>query len=212
MMKSDRILEILDELIPEPKCPLNYEKDYELLFAVMLSAQSTDDRVNSVTPELFKYSLEDLISLDVEVIEKIIKPVGTQKRKAEYIKKIANRLLNEQNGHVPNDREYIESLPGIGHKTCNVVLAELYGVPSLAVDTHVTRVSKRLGLTEENANVLKIERDLCSFFPEEKWARVHVQLVLFGRYKCKAVKPNCENCPFKDHECKKIGSKYSSGE
>lgn len=206
-MKSKEIIEKLDRLIPNPKCPLEYSKDYELLMAVMLSAQSTDDRVNSVTKELFKYDLNDLADLDPSIIEEIIKPVGTQKRKTEYIKKIASSLLKDHDGHVPNDRDYIENLPGVGHKTCNVVLSELYGVPSLAVDTHVTRVSKRLDLAEETDDVLEIERKLCEFFPRESWSKIHVQLVLFGRYTCKAKNPLCESCPFNTGRCKKTRHK-----
>ncbi len=206
-MKSKEIIEKLDRLIPNPKCPLEYSKDYELLMAVMLSAQSTDDRVNSVTKELFKYDLNDLADLDPSTIEEIIKPVGTQKRKTEYIKKIASSLLKDHDGHVPNDRDYIENLPGVGHKTCNVVLSELYGVPSLAVDTHVTRVSKRLDLAEETDDVIEIERKLCEFFPRESWSKIHVQLVLFGRYTCKAKNPLCESCPFNTGICKKTRHK-----
>lgn len=203
MMKSNVILEKLDSLVPNPICPLKYQKDYELLLAVMLSAQTTDDRVNEVTQELFKYTLEELETMDTEFIMNIIKPVGTQKRKSEYIKKIAHRLINDYNGHVPHNREYIESLPGVGHKTCNVVFSELFDEPALAVDTHVERVSKRLGLVEAIDNVDIIENKLMNFFPKEKWGRVHVQLVLFGRYTCKAKKPLCDNCPFKNIECKK---------
>lgn len=203
MMKIEDVLKELDRLVPNPKCPLNYDKDYELLLAVMLSAQTTDDRVNSVTKELFKYSLNELASLDEDIVEEIIKPVGTQKRKSEYIRKIATRLLEEKGGVVPYDRDYVESLPGVGHKTCNVVFSELFGEPALAVDTHVARVSKRLGLANEDDDVLKIENKLCKYFPRDKWSKVHVQLVLFGRYTCKAKKPDCQNCPFKYKLCKK---------
>ncbi len=197
------ILRKLDILVPNPSCPLNYEKDYELLLAVMLSAQTTDDRVNEVTKELFKYNLEQLANMDSETIMHIIKPVGTQKRKSEYIKKIAARLLEDYNGRVPHDREYVENLPGVGHKTCNVVFSELFNEPTLAVDTHVERVSKRLGLVKQNDDVIEVEEKLMKFFPKESWAKVHVQLVLFGRYVCKAKKPNCDECPFKNVECKK---------
>ena len=202
-MKTDNIKRQLDLLIPHPKCPLNYTKDYELLLAVMLSAQTTDERVNMVTEKLFKYDLKELASLDVAQIEKMIKPVGTQKRKAEYIKKISNRLLTECDGKVPYDREYVESLPGVGHKTCNVVFAEIFAEPDLAVDTHVTRVSKRLGLAEPEDDVLTIERKLCDYFDRDDWREVHVQLVLFGRHHCKAIKPECKKCPFRHRECKK---------
>lgn len=201
-MNSTRILKELDKLVPNPKCPLNYNRDYEMLLAVMLSAQTTDDRVNMVTEELFKCSLEELATMDVKKIEEIIKPVGTQKRKSMYVQKIANILLQECDGKVPYDRDFVESLPGVGHKTCNVVFSEIFKEPSLAVDTHVARVSKRLDLAREDADVIEIEKSLCNFFPKDTWSKVHVQLVLFGRYTCKAQKPLCENCPF-NGECKK---------
>lgn len=201
-MTSKYILEKLDALVPNPKCPLNYTRDYELLLAVMLSAQTTDERVNSVTKELFKYDIKELANMPVERIEEIIKPVGTQKRKSEYVKKICTKLIEDHDGKVPFDRDYIESLPGVGHKTCNVLFAELFNEPALAVDTHVTRVSRILGLTDESDDVIKIEEKLMKFFPKETWCKVHVQLVLFGRYTCKAKNPECENCPF-NGQCKK---------
>lgn len=193
----------LDKIFPHPKCPLNYEEDYELLLAVMLSAQTTDERVNEVTKKLFKYSLSDLAKLDLAALEKIIKPVGMGHRKASYVSQIAKRLVAETGGKVPNDRNYIENLPGVGHKTCNVVLSELFKVPALAVDTHVSRVSKRLDLASEDADVEEIENKLCAFFDEADWREVHIQLVLFGRHICKASKPLCADCPFKNSICKK---------
>jgi len=197
MIDSKEILEKLDELIPNPKCELNYNKDYELLIATMLSAQSTDKRVNMVTKELFsKYNLLDLKDLDIKIIENIIKPVGTYNRKSLYIKEIANRLINDYDGVVPNNRKYLESLPGVGRKTTNVVLSNLFNVPAIAVDTHVERVSKRLGLAKEKDDVLKVEKKLMKLFPKNKWSRIHHQLVLFGRYHCKSQKPECKSCPF----------------
>ena len=134
--------------------------------------------------------------MDASKIEKIIKPVGTQKRKSEYVKRICQILLDKTDGEVPLDREFIESLPGIGHKTCNVVLSEIYDVPAIAVDTHVSRVSKRLGFAGYLDDVVKIEKKLCQKFPKEKWGRLHLQLVLFGRHYCKSQKPLCDGCPF----------------
>lgn len=203
MKTKNRIKAELDRMIPHPKCPLNYTKDYELLLAVMLSAQTTDERVNMVTEKLFQYDIEELANMEIEAIENIIKPVGTQRRKAEYVKRITTSLIENYEGKVPHDRVYIESLPGVGHKTCNVVFAELFKEPSLAVDTHVTRVSKRLGLAQEKDDVLTIEKKLCDYFEMEDWREVHVQLVLFGRHCCKAIKPLCQDCPFKNRECKK---------
>lgn len=202
MISSKEIIENLDKLIPNPKCELNYHEDYELLIATVLSAQSTDKRVNMVTEKLFeKYNLKDLKYLDLDTIESIIKPVGTYNRKAMYIKEIANRLVNDYDGVVPNDRDYLENLPGVGRKTTNVVLSNLFGIPAIAVDTHVNRVSKRLGLAKLSDDVLVVEKKLMKFFPKEKWSRLHHQLVLFGRYFCKSKNPSCETCPFKT-KCK----------
>lgn len=197
-MKSSEVLKKLDELFPDARCELNYNKDYELLIATILSAQSTDKRVNLVTPILFgKYDIFALAKAPLKDIESIIYPVGTHKRKAEYIRTVAQELVAKYDGHVPNNREFLESLPGVGRKTCNVVLSNLYDVPAIAVDTHVKRVANRLGLTKSD-DISKIEQDLMKFFPEEKWGRVHHQLVLFGRYICKSAKPDCANCPFSD--------------
>ena len=197
-MKSSEVLEKLDYLYPDAE--LEYNKDYELLIATILSAQSTDKRVNLVTKVLFsKYDIFSLKDANLSDIEKIIYPVGTHKRKAEYIKTVATRLVNDYNGTVPNDRAYLESLPGVGRKTCNVVLSNIYNVPAIAVDTHVSRVSFRLGLTKSD-DVSIIEQDLMKFFPKDKWSRVHHQLVLFGRYICKSKNPDCSNCPF--YKCK----------
>lgn len=194
------ILDYLDELFPNPKCELVYHKDYELLIAVMLSAQTTDKRVNMVTKVLFnKYpDLKSLSEADINDIIEIIKPIGTFNRKAVCVKEIAASLLKYCNGIVPNDREYLESLSGVGRKTVNVVLSNLYNENVLAVDTHVARVSKRLNLAKNDDDVLTIERKLSRKFPKDKLGRIHHQLVLFGRYHCKANKPECLNCKLKE--------------
>jgi endonuclease-3 len=202
-MSSKEILNVLDKLIPNPKCSLDYTKDYEILLAVMLSAQCTDKRVNEVTKELFKYDLKALANMDLKKIEKIIKPLGTYHRKAIYIKEISNILLSKSNGVVPHDREFVESLPGVGHKTCNVVFAEIFNEPTMPVDTHILRVSKRLGMTDTSDDVIITEDKIKRMFPENSWNRLHLQLVLFGRHICTAKKPNCSNCPFKNTQCKK---------
>ncbi|MBP3920315.1 MAG: endonuclease III [Bacilli bacterium] len=201
-MTTKEIMDYLDEIIPNPKCELNYNKDYELLIATMLSAQTTDKRVNEVTKILFeKYkTLESLSKANKQDIINIIKSIGTFNKKSENTIEIAKKLVNI--GYVPNDREYLESLPGVGRKTTNVVLSNLYNVPCIAVDTHVDRVSKRLKLAKPNDDVLTIEKKLTKKFPKEKLCRIHHQLVLFGRYYCKAKNPECENCRFKD-KCKK---------
>lgn len=196
----NNIIEFLDKLFPNPKCELEYAKDYELLIAVMLSAQTTDKRVNMVTRVLFKKydSLEKLANADINDIIDIIKPIGTFNKKAMNIISIANSLINDKNGIVPNDRKYLESLSGVGRKTTNVVLSNLYNVPCIAVDTHVSRVSKRLGIANKNDDVLVIEKKLNRKFSKESLPRLHHQLVLFGRYYCKAQKPLCENCELKN--------------
>jgi len=200
---SNYILESLDKMIPNPICELNYNNDYELLIAIVLSAQSTDKKVNIVVKELWnKYDLENLAKAKQEDIENIIKPVGTFKRKSSYIIEIANRIVNKCNGVVPKDQTYLETLPGVGHKTANVFLSELYNEPLIAVDTHVSRVSKRLYLAEDLDNVITIENKLMENFSKNKWSRLHLQLVLFGRYICKAKKPECNKCKF-NGKCRK---------
>lgn len=198
MITSDYIMEALDEILPNAKCELNYNKDYELLIATVLSAQATDKSVNKVTEVLFKkYNLEDLSKIDIKLIEDIIHSVGTYQRKSFYVQEIAKSLIKNYNGIVPNNREYLESLPGVGRKTANVVLANLFNEPTIAVDTHVGRVSKRLGIANIDDDVYTIEKKLMKKFPKNKWNKLHHQLVLFGRYTCKSQKPDCENCPFK---------------
>lgn len=204
MNKIDLIESYLDELIPEPKCELNYNKDYELLIAVMLSAQTTDKRVNIVTKELFRKfdSLEKLKDASIEDIKSIIKSIGTYNKKAIFVKEIATIICNDYNGVMPIKEEDLLKLPGIGRKTINVVLSELYNYPLFAVDTHVSRVSKRLGLANKNDDVLKIEKKVSKKFKKEELARRHKQMVIFGRYYCKSIKPVCESCKLKDI-CKK---------
>ncbi len=192
--KNKFFIDYLNELYPNAECELIYHRDYELLMAVVLSAQCTDKRVNEVTKTLFTYSLEQISQLDQKEIEKIIRPVGTYTRKAEYIKQIAISLLKNTNGKVPNDRTFLENLPGVGHKTCNVVLSNLFQVPAFAVDTHVSRVSKRLSFAKDQDSVEIIEKKLMKRFPKEYWSKMHHQMVLFGRYHCKSVKPNCQEC------------------
>ena len=196
-MKNDEIISIFEEYIPEPKCSLDYTKDYELLIATVLSAQCTDERVNQVTKVLFdKYDLKGLANANVDDIKDIIRPCGNMNRKSLYIKEIANRLINEQDGKVPNDRTYIESLPGVGRKVCNVILANIFNENVIAVDTHVERVSKRLGLASINDDPYKVEQKLDKRF-KDKLGRLHHQILLFGRYYCKAKNPLCDGCKFK---------------
>ena len=157
----------LDKMIPNPQCELNYNRDYELLIATVLSAQCTDKRVNEVTSVLFSnYDIYGLAKATKSDIEKIIRSVGTSSRKSEYVIKIAQSLVDNYNGVVPNDRVYLESLPGVGRKTCNVVLSNLFNVPAIAVDTHVERVSKRLGFARRLDSVLIVEKKLMKKIPK----------------------------------------------
>ncbi len=199
----NNILAYLDELYPNPKCELEYSKDYELLIAIVLSAQTTDKRVNIVDKELFtKYdTLDKLAHANPQDIAKIIKSIGTYTKKSEYVVAIAKLLVQDDYYCIPNDRQYLEKLPGVGRKTINVFLSIIYNEPCIAVDTHVNRVSKRLGLAKEMDSVLQVEHKLMKKIPKEKWNKAHHQLVFFGRYQCKALKPNCTNCKLKE-QCK----------
>ena len=199
-MMINKILSYLDELYPNPKCELEYNSDYELLLAIVMSAQTTDKRVNMVNKVLFKKydSLEKLSKADIKDIEKIIKPIGTYKKKAIFIKEIAEKLVHDNIKVVPNDKEYLLSLPGVGRKTINVFLSVIYNEPLIAVDTHVNRVSKRLNLAHADMNPLEVEESLMKIFPKDKWSKIHHQLVFFGRYKCKSIKPMCNDCKLKD--------------
>ena len=209
-MMINQVLEYLEKLYPNAICELEYNKDYELLLAIVMSAQTTDKRVNEVNKKLFKKynSIKKIASADIKDIEEIIKPIGTYKKKSIYIKEISRRLLNENLTKIPNDRKYIESLPGVGRKTTNVFLSVIYNVPTIAVDTHVERVSKRLSLANDKDTVIEVEKKLMKKIPKEKWSKVHHQLVFFGRYKCKSIKPSCTDCELKNY-CKyyKINSK-----
>ena len=200
MKKNDKvkiIVDYLDILFPDPKCELVYQKDYELLIAIVLSAQSTDKRVNMVTPVLFKkYPNVHLLSqADIHDLEDLLKPIGSYHKKAQYVQQIASLLDANYQGIVPTKRKELEKFPGVGRKTINVFLSEYYQMPAFAVDTHVERLSKRFQLAKENDNLLQVEEKLKRAFSRNTWARRHLQLVLFGRYYCKAVKPMCDNCP-----------------
>ncbi len=198
-MKTNELMSKLDIMIPNPRCELNYNKDYELLIATVLSAQCTDARVNKVTSVLFKkYDINSLANANPEDIEKIIYSCGNYKKKSLYLVNIAKSLVKDFDGKVPNDREYLENLPGVGRKTTNVVLSNIHNVPAIAVDTHVDRVSKRLGLANDVDTVFQVEKKLMKKLPESKWSRTHHQLVLFGRYICKSQSPECNKCLFKD--------------
>lgn len=199
-MRANKIVEGLNECFPNPKCELLFSKDYELVISVMLSAQSTDARVNMTMKPIYeKYnSLEKLNSLSIEEIKNLISSIGLYKTKTKYFKSITETLIKYDK--VPNDRNLLESIPGIGRKSTNVILSVLYNEPFIAVDTHVSRVSKRLDIASHNDDVVVIENKLYKFFKEFDYKRIGEQLVLFGRYVCVSKKPRCEECPIYD-EC-----------
>lgn len=194
------IKKYLDELIPNPRCELNYNKDYELLLATMLSAQTTDRRVNEVTKILFKkyLNLNQLAEANIEDVKEIIRPLGTYNIKAKNLIEIAKKLVSDYQGKLPNNRQYLESLPGVGRKTTNVVLSNIFDEPCIAVDTHVSRVSKRLKLANNKDSVLTIEKKLTEKFKKEDLCKLHHQLLLFGRYYCTARNPKCINCKLQE--------------
>ena len=197
-MNKERIINYLDELFINPKCELEYTKDYELLLSVMLSAQTTDKSVNKVTKELYKKydSLDKLKKLSVLEIDNYIKSLGFHKTKASNFKYIVDEI--SKLGYVPDNRGYLESLKGVGRKTASVVLGILFDIPSFAVDTHVYRVSKRLGITTMKDDVLKTEIKLKKYFVEDEWNKINSQMVLFGRYICTSKNPKCDKCHLKN--------------
>lgn len=192
------IIEELNKLYPNAHCELIHKNDFELLIAVILSAQTTDERVNSVTNELFhKYAdCYKLAKADINDVENIIKPIGLYKNKARNIINTSIALVIDYDGKVPNDSKALCSLSGVGRKTSNIILNNCFDIPTFAVDTHVTRVSKRLKIAKKDDDVLTIEKKLMKYFPKESWGKLHHQFIFFGRYKCKAIKPICNDCPF----------------
>ena len=202
MMKTNinPLLNYLDELFPSARCELFYSKDYELVIAVMLSAQTTDKSVNAVTPILFnKYpSLKQLNNAPIEDIEEILKPIGLYKNKAKNLKGIVKDLLERFNGAVPSNKDELMTLPGVGNKTAGVIRAEIFQIPDLPVDTHILRISKRLNLAKKDDEPIDVERKLKKLIPEERWIKSHHQLIHFGRYFCTARNPECKNCKISD--------------
>lgn len=198
--KCEAIKSYLDEILPDAKCALNYNKDYELVIAVMLSAQTTDKAVNNVTINLFnKYkTLEEFANANLFDIEKEIQKLGMYKVKAKNIIGICSDLLNKFNGKVPFEKELLTTLPGVGNKTANVVRAELFNIPEIAVDTHILRISKRLELANENDTPLEVELKLRKLFKEDQYIKLHHQLIWFGRTVCKAKGPKCDECKIKN--------------
>ena len=199
-MKSNvlEIINLVNELYENPKCELMFSSNYELLVAVILSAQCTDKRVNQVTSELFKEfnTPEKMITLSQDELEKKIHSCGFFHNKAKHILEASRDLIEKYDGEIPNDKQKLKNLAGVGEKTANVVLATAFGVPAIAVDTHVFRVSNRLGLANSR-DVFKTQKQLEKNLPSELWIKFHYALVLHGRYVCKSQKPDCENLKLK---------------
>ena len=197
MERIKEIIDILEKIYPEAKTALKFENPFQLLIATILSAQTTDERVNKVTSTLFKKfkKPEDFVNANLDEIMEEIKSINFYRNKAKNIKKLSEILVKEFNGKVPDKMEDLVKLPGVARKTANVVLSQAYGkAEGIVVDTHVRRVSNRLGLTK-NTDAEKIEKDLMKIIPEEKWIDFPFRLILFGRNICKAKKPDCKNCP-----------------
>lgn len=180
--KALYIIEELEKLYPKTPVPLDHEDAYTLLIAVLLSAQCTDERVNKITPGLFKLAKtpQEMITLSVETIREIIKPCGLSPRKSQAIYDLSHILINEHKGEVPASFEELEKLPGVGHKTASVVMAQAFGVPAFPVDTHIHRLLTRWGITS-GKNVEQTEKDAKKLFPKELWNKLHLQIIFYGR-------------------------------
>lgn len=185
--RADFIADRLTRLYPETPIPLQHKDAYTLLIAVLLSAQCTDERVNQITPHLFKKadSPQKMIKLSVEQIRTIIRPCGLSPRKSKAIHELSHILLNQHGGKVPDNFEDLEALPGVGHKTASVVMSQAFGYPAFPVDTHIHRLAQRWKLTN-GKNVVQTEKDLKRLFPENKWNKLHLQIIFYGREYCKA--------------------------
>ncbi|MBA2939930.1 endonuclease III [Paenibacillus sp. CGMCC 1.16610] len=195
------ILDTIGELFPDAHCELRHSNPFELTIAVLLSAQCTDETVNKVTLDLFqKYKRpEDYLAVSLEELEQDIRRIGLFRNKASNIQKLCRLLLDKFDGEIPEKHEHLVELPGVGRKTANVVVSNAFGVPAIAVDTHVERVSKRLGLAGIDDSVLEVEKKLMKKVPREEWTQTHHRLIFFGRYHCKAQNPKCEICPLLDN-------------
>lgn len=200
MKKIEQVLTYLNELYPAPICALNFSNPYELLVAVVLSAQCTDKRVNQVTSALFKVANtpKKMIELGQEKLKDYIHSCGFYNTKSKAIIELSLDIENKFNGIVPDNMKDLTSLKGVGRKTANVVIANAFGGQTIAVDTHVHRVSKRLGLTKENSTPYECEMDLLKVVPKNQRTKFHHQMIWFGREHCKAIHPKCKDCKLKD--------------
>ncbi|UOQ85849.1 endonuclease III [Gracilibacillus salinarum] len=190
----------LENMFPDAECELTHENPFELVIAVLLSAQCTDALVNKVTKDLFqKYKTpEDYLAVSLEELQSDIRSIGLYRNKSKNIRKLCETLIEKYNGVVPHTKEELEGLAGVGRKTANVVASVAFGEPTIAVDTHVERVSKRLGICRWKDSVLEVEKTLMRKIPKEEWSDTHHRMIFFGRYHCKAKSPQCEICPLLD--------------
>lgn len=193
-------LEVFDDMFPNAHVELVHSNPFELVIATLLSAQATDVHVNKVTAELFqKYKRpEDYLAVPLSELEDDIRSIGLFRSKAKNIQGLCELLVTEYGGILPEDRDELTKFPGVGRKTANVVVSNAFGIPALAVDTHVERVAKRLGMNRWKDSPLAVEEKLMRWTPKEKWTQTHHQVIFFGRYHCKARNPNCEVCPLLD--------------
>ena len=194
--KAEKIAAMLEELYPETPVPLDHENTFQLLIAVLMSAQTTDLKVNQVTPALFSKAptAKEMAKLDVETILEDIRQVGLAQTKAKNILKLSQILVEKYDGEVPEGFEPLEALPGVGHKTAGVVMAQAFGVPAFPIDTHIHRLAARWGLSN-GKNVEKTEKDLKAVFPKELWNKLHLQIIFFGREYCPARNHDLSQCP-----------------
>ncbi|MBM7598390.1 endonuclease-3 [Virgibacillus halotolerans] len=190
-------LDQMKEMFPHAECELVHKNPFELVIAVLLSAQCTDVLVNKVTKELFKKyeTPEDYLAVSLEELQQDIRSIGLYRNKAKNIQKLCQSLIDEYNGEVPNTKEELMKLAGVGRKTANVVVSVAFNEPAIAVDTHVERVAKRLGICRWKDSVLEVEETLMQKVPKDEWSETHHRLIFFGRYHCKARNPNCPECP-----------------
>jgi endonuclease III len=200
MLNNTQIRYCLDQMgrmFPEAHCELNHSNPFELIIAVALSAQCTDVLVNKVTKTLFeKYKTpEDYLEVTLEELQSDIRSIGLYRNKAKNIQSLCRMILEEYNGEIPMDRDELTKLAGVGRKTANVVVSVAFNVPAIAVDTHVERVSKRLGICRWKDSVLEVEKTLMRKIPKDEWSVTHHRLIFFGRYHCKAQNPQCPSCP-----------------
>jgi len=195
--KAERIRRILDDLYPTVDIPLAHRDPYTLLVAVLLSAQTTDKKVNEVTPELFARAATPaaMAELPVAEIHRLIRQIGLANQKAKNLRRLSEILVAEHGGEVPRTFAELEALPGVGHKTASVVMTQAFGKPAFPVDTHIHRLAQRWGLTRQGATVERTERDLKKAFPEESWGKVHLQIIYFGREHCPALYHDLASCP-----------------